>query len=317
MLDNKPFPIPVNYFALTLGLSSLGFAWRYAATVINVPAWSGELIGLFASVVWASFVIVYVYKWINYPQLARAEVTHPITGCFVSLMFISGIFVGLLLNPYTILGAYVSFTCIALQVSYAVYRSAGLWQGRQPQEFTTPALYLPIVPANWVSAIGLVLLGEPDIAILFFGAGCLFWIMIEPTIQQRLRNIADMPMALRPTLGIQLAPAFVCSSSYLTINGGEIDFIVKMLMGYGVLQFFFISRLLGWMGIFRHFHVGYWAISFGLAAMAGDGIHIYAMTHGQGAGIVGLPMFWVGSCSIGLLFIATLGLVLKGKFLLK
>ena len=49
MEQQKPFPIPVNYFSIVLGLAALGLAWRYGAHTVALPAWVGEtLLGLAA-----------------------------------------------------------------------------------------------------------------------------------------------------------------------------------------------------------------------------------------------------------------------------
>ena len=88
---------------------------------------------------------------------------------------------------------------------------------------------------------------------------------LEPAILQRLRNLEPLTPAVRPVIGIQLAPAFVGCSTYLALNGGEIDLLVKLLIGYGVLQLLFLIRLLPW--IFQNgFTVSFWAFSFGLAS---------------------------------------------------
>ena len=51
---------------------------------------------------------------------------------------------------------------------------------------------------------------------------------------QRLRVLQIEPQ-FRPTMGIILAPAFVGSSTYLSLNGGEIDL---SLSSYGDMAFY-------------------------------------------------------------------------------
>ena len=52
----------------------------------------------------------------------------------------------------------------------------------------------------------------------------------EPVILQRLRSSGELPTALRTSLGIQLAPALVACSAWLSVNGGEGDTLAKMLL---------------------------------------------------------------------------------------
>lgn len=63
MEQQKPFPIPVNYFSIVLGLAALGLAWRYGAHTVALPAWVGEtLLGL-AAIIWLIFITAYGVKW--------------------------------------------------------------------------------------------------------------------------------------------------------------------------------------------------------------------------------------------------------------
>ncbi len=64
----------------------------------------------------------------------------------------------------------------------------------------------------------------------------------EPVLLQHLR-ISSLEPQFRATIGIVLAPAFVCVSAYLSINHGEVDTLAKILWGYGFLQLFFLLRL--------------------------------------------------------------------------
>ncbi|HMI10949.1 MAG TPA: hypothetical protein VK567_05035, partial [Bradyrhizobium sp.] len=57
---------------------------------------------------------------------------------------------------------------------------------------------------------------------------------------------ATLPIALRPTLGIQLAPPTVGAVAYLGINGGVPDLVAHALVGYGLLQALLLLRLLPW-----------------------------------------------------------------------
>ena len=77
---------------------------------------------------------------------------------------------------------------------------------------------------------------------------------------------------LRLSLGIQLAPAFVACSAWLTINNGQVDVLTKMLFGYGLLQMLFSIRLLPW---YRKgpFNASFWSFSFGLSALANTALH--------------------------------------------
>ena len=317
MEQQKPFPIPVSYFSIVLGLSALGLAWRYGAHAVALPAIVGEtLLGL-ATVIWLIFIVAYGVKWLRFRHQAKAELQNLIQCCFISLIPITTILIGLAALPY---GFLLSVGLITLgiigQLVFAAYRAAGLWRGIHKAEATTPIMYLPTVATNFVSGTALGYLGYSEVGMLFLGAGVFSWLSLEPAILHRLRNLEPVAPAVRPAIGIQLAPAFVGCSTYLALNGGEVDLLVKLLIGYGVLQLLFLIRLLPW--IFQNgFTVSFWAFSFGLASMANVGLHLYQGTSNMILGILGLSLFWFASIIIGLLILGTLYLIMRGRFFVK
>ena len=314
MEQQKPFPIPVNYFSIVLGLSALGLAWRYGAHAVALPAMVGEtLLGL-ATVIWVIFIVAYGVKWLRFRHQAKAELQNLIQCCFISLIPITTMLIGLAVLPYEFS---LSIGLITLgiigQLVFAAYRTAGLWRGIHKAEATTPVMYLPTVATNFVSGTALGYLGYNEVGMLFFGAGVFSWLSLEPAILHRLRNLEPLAPAVRPAIGIQLAPAFVGCSTYLALNGGEIDLLVKLLIGYGVLQLLFLIRLLPW--IFQNgFTVSFWAFSFGLASMANVGLHLYQGTADMLLSVLGLSLFWFASIMIGLLILGTLYLMMRRRF---
>ena len=314
MEQQKPFPIPVSYFSIVLGLSALGLAWRYGAHAVALPAIVGEtLLGL-ATVIWLIFIVAYGVKWLRFRHQAKEELQNLIQCCFISLIPITTILIGLAALPY---GFLLSVGLITLgiigQLAFAAYRAAGLWRGIHKAEATTPIMYLPTVATNFVSGTALGYLGYSEVGMLFLGAGVFSWLSLEPAILHRLRNLEPVAPAVRPAIGIQLAPAFVGCSTYLALNGGEIDLLVKLLIGYGVLQLLFLIRLLPW--LFQNgFTVSFWAFSFGLASMANVGLHLYQGTADMLLSVLGLSLFWFASIMIGLLILGTLYLMMRRRF---
>ena len=317
MEQQKPFPIPVSYFSIVLGLSALGLAWRYGTHAVALPAIVGEtLLGL-ATVIWLIFIVAYGVKWLRFRHQAKEELQNLIQCCFISLIPITTILIGLAALPYGFLLSVGLITLgIIWQLVFAAYRAAGLWRGIHKAEATTPIMYLPTVATNFVSGTALGYLGYSEVGMLFLGAGVFSWLSLEPAILHRLRNLEPVAPAVRPAIGIQLAPAYVCCSTYLALNGGEIDLLVKLLIGYGVLQLLFLIRLLSW--LFQNgFTVSFWAFSFGLASMANVGLHLYQGTSNMILGILGLSLFWFASIIIGLLILGTLYLIMRGRFFVK
>lgn len=170
---------------------------------------------------------------------------------------------------------------------------------------------MPAVAANFTSASSLALLGYHDLGHLFFGAGMIAWIIFEPVLLQHLR-ISSLEPQFRATMGIVLAPAFVCVSAYLSINHGEVDTLAKILWGYGFCNYFLIAIIPLDCG--KGLNIGLWGFSFGLASMANSATAFY---HGNVLQGVSIFAFVFSNVMIGLLVLMTIIKLAKGQFFLK
>ncbi|MGM8398354.1 dicarboxylate transporter/tellurite-resistance protein TehA [Enterobacter hormaechei] len=308
--------LPANYFGMVLGIMGMGFAWRYAATIWPVSPGIGEALEIIATLVWLMLTWAYVLRIIKYPQTIKDEMHHPLMSSFVSLFPATTMLVSIAVNPYSRLLAIAMFIIGAiLQLSYASWQSAGLWRGNHPVSATTPGLYLPTVASNFISAMASSELGWHDLGLLFLGAGVFSWLTLEPAILHRLRSGGEMPLTVRTSLGIQLAPALVACSAYLSANGGHTDTFAKMLFGYGMLQLFFLLRLIPWY-MAQPFSASFWSFSFGLTALCTTALHFSQGNNSVLFTFLALTLFIVCNIIIGLLMIMTIILLIKGKLLL-
>jgi len=135
-------------------------------------------------------------------------------------------------------------------------------------------------------------------------------------ILQRLRSHGELPAAMRTSLGIQLAPALVACSAWLSVNGAEADTFAKLLFGYGLLQLLFMLRLMSWY-LRQPFNASFWSFSFGISALASTGLHL---GHSQPNGFfhyLSIPLFIFTNLIIGLLLLRTFLLLLRGKLLIR
>lgn len=303
--------IPVNLFAIALGLLSLGNGWRNGAPKLGITPAVGETILFVALVYWALLSLLYLAKTIRYPASVRAEIQDGVQCCFVSLIPITTILAGLALKPYVPLFAlFLLLIGILGQVGYAAYSSAGLWRGTHTVAATTPAIYLPTVATNLSSAMALGAWGLPTLGYIFLGAGVLSWFSLEAAILLRLRVGPELAPAKRPVLGIQMAPSFVSCSAYLSLNGGQFDPIALGLIGYGVLNMLFLLRLLPWI-LASGFSLSLWAFSFGLGSMAGVGLKLVPTSAALGLPCLGQVLAGIGSLGVLLLGVGTVKKVLS------
>lgn len=307
--------LPSGYFGIVLGIIGLGFSWRFAATIWPVTTIPANILIMMATIIWVLLMAALIVRMIRHADTLLQEIRHPLKSSFVSLAPATSMLVAIGLVPWsypTALGLFL--IAVTVQLTYAAWQTAGLWRGRHPHEATTPGLYLPTVANNFISAMACGALGFQDVGTLFLGAGIFSWLSLEPAILSRLRNVDEMSPAVRSSLGIQMAPAFVACSAWLSVNGGQVDVFAKLLFGYGLLQVLFMIRLIPWY-CSQPFSPTFWSFSFGVASLATTSIRLGHAVPGGTLYWMAFPLFIASNFIIALLIIKTSVLLLNGKLI--
>jgi tellurite resistance protein len=309
--------VPASYFGMVLGLAGLGGAWRHAARVWGLPSLVGEALMLIAAIVWALVLALYAAKWIVARETALKEIDHPIQCCFVGLIGVATMEIALAALPYSRLAAQILCAVgAAFTLCFAVWRTGILWQGGRDPGATTAVLYLPSVAGAFVTATAAAALGYGDWGQLAFGAGLFSWLAIESVLMHRLYTVAPMPRELRPTLGIQLAPPVVGAVAYLSVTTHAPDSLAYAMVGYGLLQALLLLRLLPWLRQ-QPFAPSYWAFTFGATALATA--PLIMVERGTTGAVASLApyLFVATNVVVGVIAVATVGLMFQGRLLPK
>ena len=164
-------------------------------------------------------------------------------------------------------------------------------------------------------AIGASSLGYPEWGQLAFGGALFSWLAIESVLLHRLYTVHTLPAALRPTLGMQLAPPSVGAVAYLSINGNVPDLVAHALVGYGLLQALLFARMLPWI-MEQPFTASYWAVTFGLTALATAPLRMVSSGDHGAIAFVAPYLFLATNLIVGAISLATLWLIVHGRFLL-
>jgi tellurite resistance protein len=291
--------VPASFFGMVLGLSGLANAWRAAHQVWGLPAWIGEALVSLSTTVWMILIILYGAKLLVAREDALTELGHAVQCCFVGLIGVTTMLVAGGVLPYAQVAADVLFAVgMAATVLFAVWRTGGLWQGEREHTATTPVLYLPTVAGSFVTATVAAAFGYADWGQLAFGAGLFSWLAIESVLLHRLLTVSSLPEALRPTLGIQLAPAPVGAVAYL--------------VGYALLQAIVLVRLLSWISR-EAFAPSYWAFTFGATALATAPLRLIARGDAGAVAYLAPVLFVAANLVVGAIAVGTVWLLLRGQ----
>lgn len=307
--------VPASFFGMPLGVLALGIAWQAAANVWALPHQIGATLVWFGSALWVLLFVLYIAKWVRQRAAAEAEFDHPVQCCFVGLAGVVASLASIGLEPYVPTVSLVMFILGATwTVVFAVYRTGRLWMGGRKPEATTAVLYLPTGAGSFVSASAAVAHGHMEWGQLFFGAGLFAWLAIESVLLHRLYTAEPMPAALRPTLGIQLAPPAVAAVAYLNVGSGLPDLFAHALMGYALLQALVLIGLWPWLRA-AGASAGWWGFSFGAAALPTAAIKLVA--HGDHGAVSQMApaLFVVANVVIALIALMTIRLLVRGRLL--
>lgn len=295
-IDISKFSAPM--FGMILGIGGLGSCWRVAAQTWGAPAVIGEILAITAASIWLVWFVLYALKWIQAPDAAITEITHPIQSFFVVLVPMTTLIASWSIAPYLPKISFAMFLAgMAGQIVFTVWGIGGLWMGGRAQETTTPVLYMPTVGGSFVSAIACGLYGYPEPGMLFFGVGFFSIIIMESVILHRL-FAHGMPVALRATMGIHLAPPAVGCVAYLVITDGPPDRLAYMLFGYALFQALVMIRLIPWLRE-QPFALSAWAYSFGVSALPLAALRFVERGNIGIVSTLALPIFVISNVIIG------------------
>lgn len=301
---------------MVLGIVGLGNVWRRAAQVWEMPHIVAESLMAVGIAVWGVLVVMFVGKWLFNRTQAVAEARHPVQCCFIGLAGVSTMLVAGAVLPYQRPLAEGIFWIGALfTLGFGVWRSGLLWQGGREETTNTAVLYLPTVGGGFVAATTLAAFGyDAGWSQLAFGAGAFSWLAIESVLLHRLLCAPTLAVALRPTLGIQLAPPTVGAVSYLSITSGVPDVAAHAMLGYGLLQALILLRDRRWLAE-QSFVPGYWGFSFGLTALALAPLIMISRGDRGAVATLAPLLFLVANVGIARLFWGTVRLALNGNLL--
>jgi tellurite resistance protein len=175
-------------------------------------------------------------------------------------------------------------------------------------------LYLPTVAGCFVAGTVAAEFGHADWGQFAFGAGLFSWLAIESVLLNRLLTGPTLASALRPTLGIQLAPAPVGAVALLSVVPNDSSLFAHAMIGYGLLQGLVLLRLLPWI-MQEPFAPSYWAFTFGATALATAPLRLLGHGEGGAIGVVAPIVFILANLVVILVAAGTVRRAAQGRLI--
>ena len=308
--------LPVGLFGSVMGLTGLSAAWRMAHAYFGTPLWICQTLGVVAMCAFCALVAAYGTKVIFALDAARAEFHHPIASSFFATIFVSMLLLPFLVAPISLFAGRALWSAGAIGMVALTWFIMDRWLGDPAQEtaHATPAWILPVVGIlDMPVAVPMLHLPQlRPLMVLGLAVGLFLALPIFTVIVARLIFQPALPPALQPTLMILMAPPSVGLSAYLAV-AGKPDLFAECLY---FISLFLAAVLIGRLRLMVRscpFKVGWWAVSFPLAACT---IGVMKMAEFYDTPIaygVGIVMLAITSAAILYLLVRTVLGIARGE----
>lgn len=308
--------LPPGLLAIVFGLLGLAGAWRRMAgfNLAHPEVASFALLAV-ATGLLLLMSVLYALKEFRHRAEAARDRAHPVHGAMLSLVpltILLSIALWMPLVPqYSEIAANITFAALMVQGVIAWRVVSRIATGDIPADMITPALYLPPVGGGLIGALALNALGSHGWAVLLFGMGVGAWTLLEARVLNCLFS-GRLPAPLRPTLGVEIAPAPVTMLVAATLWPALPADV--LLIGLGVACGPLVAVLARWRWWTNvPFSAGFWSFSFPIAAFAS--VVVEAVRRGGWPMEVAYGAVLAASAVIGYLAVRTLALLFRGRLL--
>jgi tellurite resistance protein len=297
--------VPASLFSVVMGLGGLAAAWRAAARAYAVSPWVADALLAVTAALWVGLAVAQGMKAFAARDRLRAELDHPVEGSLAALGPASLLLVAAGLAVHA-----RDLALVLFWIGAAAQLALGVWVvGRwltaaiEPR-LVTPALYLPPVVGNLLAAIAAAAVGQTDAGWLFFGAGVVAWVIVGATLLGRYLSAGELHPALRPLVGLELAPPAVALVAWQALAGAGPDEVSRTLLGWSLFVALVLLRLAG---RFREVPFGpaYWAFAFPLAALSTATLRLTSAAPSSVGAAIALPLFVVANAVIAVVAFRT------------
>lgn len=306
--------LPLGLFAIPMGLLATTALWRRAEQALPwAPAGlMAQGIGALALLTQALLLLALVAKALRQAPVLRRDLAHPVAGALAALVPLTLLMTVAVFGQANLLWLLLTLAALALQAAIALPLAVRLATGElQATGLVTPALYLPPVAGSLVGALALHALGQNAWGALLFGMALVAWAVLEARVLNRLFD-GPLPPPLRPTIGIELAPAPVATLTVATLWPQLPADVLLIGLGIACGPLIAVLARWRWWGAVP-FGAGFWSFSFPVAAFAA--CIVEAVRRGQWPPAVSMIALSLATAVIAFLLVRTLHLLATRRLL--
>lgn len=307
--------VPASFFSIVLGLGGLAAAWRTASRAYGVSPWLSDALLAVSAALWVGLLAAQVVKAVTAREKLAEELAHPVEGSLAALGPGSLLLLAAGIAPhYRDLATVLFYVGAAAQLVLGVYLVGRWLLAPVDPKLVTPAMYLPPVVGNLLAALAAGTVGETDAGWLFFGAGLVAWLLVGAALLGRHLSAGELPAAVRPLLGLELAPPAVALLAWQALEDGAPDTVSRGLLGFSLFVALLLVRLVGRLRDVP-FAPAHWAYAFPVSALAAAALRQGTAAPGSIAGALALPLFVLANAVVAAVAWQTVVALSRGKLL--
>ena len=250
-----------------MGLTGFAIAIEKLEQYWKLGTFISDPLLIISGVLLISLSVLYLTKFVRFPQAVIAEFNHPIRLSFFPTITISLLVLAV--------GVHQRLPEIAVWmwwlgiIGQLIFTLAILTRWMHRETFVTeqsnPAWFIPIVGNVLVPVAG-VNLGFAEVSWFYFSFAIVLWLPMLAIVLNRIFFHPAIPQKLWPTMFILIAPPAVGFLSWMQLNDSDLDALGRIFYYFAV----FTTILLFAQGKYFasvKFGLPWWAYSFPIAAV--------------------------------------------------
>jgi len=258
--------MPIQLFAIIMGLSGFAIMFAKAYHIINMPYAIYLSVLFIDTVLFLLIFTLYMLKIIQYTDDVKKEFLHPIKSSFSAAISISFLLLSIAFYDFApTISILLWYIGTPLQLFFTLYIMNYWIHNELKVVHSNPAWFIPIVGNVLVPIIG-VDAAPIYVSLFFFALGMFFWIVLFTITMNRIIFHHPLAKKLIPTFFILIAPPAVGFISYFRISNGSIDMLSMFLYFIGLFTLFLLFFMIR-MYDFKEFFISWWAYTFPLASI--------------------------------------------------